>query len=159
MFFELKNNNKELKIGFAYGDILKEPGFFRSLIPVLKKHKHLVYILTGRELNEDIVKQLSILGINCNGIFSITSYHKDNGAVVEYKNNDPTQPLLAPYEWDSTKAKFAKELELDIYMDSSTEYRKYFDEKIHYIVYDEKMKVFLSELLTWLNGYEEMFSD
>ena len=138
-----------IKIGFDFHGVLDDdPVFFANLIRILKEQGHEVHILTGQELTDKLESDLSDLGIVYDQLFSITSYHKEMGTYVTYKNGDRTQPLIAPPKWNRTKADYANMVGLDIHIDDSEEYGYYFDcYKTQYIYYSPAIKSFLKAVL------------
>ena len=144
----MKNN---IKIGLdIHGVIDQDPSFFATLITRLRKQGHEVHILTGRELSDDLIARLSGLGIAYDQLFSITSYHKEIGTYVTYKDDDPTQPLIAPPKWDRTKADYAKRVGLSLHIDDSPVYGEYFDRSVtQYLVYTPEIRHLLKALAGW----------
>jgi len=138
-----------MRIGLdVHGVIDKYPHVFAPLTQVLKRQGHEIIIITGRELCTELFDKLDTMGVVYNDVFSITSYHKKIGTHVTYKDDDVTQPLIAPPKWDRTKADFCKEAGVDIHFDDSIVYGKYFgDINTQYILVNEAVVEFLKGLL------------
>jgi hypothetical protein len=138
-----------MKIGLdVHGVIDKSPDIFARLTHVLKAQGNEIIIVTGRELCSELFDKLDTLGVVYNEVFSITSYHKEIGTHITYKDGDPTQPLIAPPKWDRTKADFCAREGIDIHIDDSVIYGKYFDNiPTQYILFTEAVQEFLYGLL------------
>lgn len=137
-----------IKVGIdIHGVIDRDPKLFAELTRRMKEAGHEVHIITGREICEELITKLADLRISYDQLFSITSYHKDVGTYITYKDSDPTQPLIAPHKWDSTKAYYAEKEGLSIHFDDSTEYGRYFTGKTQYILYTPQMRTVLKLLL------------
>ena len=133
-----------IKVGLdVHGVIGKDPDLFATLTHKLVENNHEVHILTGRELCTELIDRLHGFGVIYNQIFSITSYHKKIGTHIVYKDNDPTQPLIAPPKWNRTKADYAKRVGLNIHIDDSIIYGEYFHYSTQYMLYTPAIKSFL----------------
>ncbi len=147
----------KIKIGFdVHGVIDKDPNFFATLIYHLRTEGHEVHIITGRELDDYIYDKLKCFNINFDKIFSITSYHKRIGTHITYKNEDPTQPLIAPSKWDRTKADYAERHGLDLHIDDSKTYGHYFTGNTQYVLYTPAMRTLLWLMLGWSTKLEDL---
>ncbi len=143
-----------IKVGIdIHGVINKDPEFFSMFTHRLKAKGHEIHILTGRELSDDLFNRIDNFGIRYDNVFSITSYHKEIGTYIAYLNGDPTQPLIAPPIWDSTKAGYAKDRGLCIHIDDSSVYGRYFaGTNTQYIQYTSEMRevlITLAEVGNW----------
>ena len=137
-----------MKIGFdIHGVLDKDPELFKYIINALRQKGHEVHVITGREINDDLLKELDELRIPYDYLFSITSYHKSIGTYITYKNDDPTQPLIAPPKWDRTKGEYAKEVGLDIHIDDSEVYGDYFPKETNYVIFTEAVYTLLRATL------------
>lgn len=141
-----------IKIGLdLHGVIDQDPNFFATLSFHLRSEGHEVHILTGRELCDSLIEQLHKANIGYNKIFSITSYHKEIGTHVSYKDDDPNYPLIAPPKWDRTKADYAERVGLDLHIDDSPIYGKFFEGKTQYLLYTPQIREILMILMGWTN--------
>lgn len=138
-----------LKIGLdMHGVIDKDPGLFAEITYYLIHKGNEVHIITGRELGPDLEKEIAACRVDYTAVFSITSYHKQIGTYVTYKDGDPTQPLIAPPKWDRTKADYCDREGIDIMIDDSSVYGQYFDAiKTQYIQWTPKFRELLLEIL------------
>lgn len=139
-----------IKIGFdIHGVIGQDPHFFATIISMLRMQGHEVHILTGREITDGLTEKLSDYGVTYDQLFSITTYHKEIGTCIRYKDGDPTQPLIAPPTWDRTKGDYAKRMGLNIHIDDSRVYGQYFGHDTQYLVYSPEIQTFLKLLVGW----------
>jgi len=136
-----------MKIGLdIHGVIDSDPNFFSKLSKLLHEKGHTVYVITGNEICAALIDELYNYGIHYDELFSITSYHKSIGTYVTYENGDPNRPLISPAKWDRTKGEYAKKIGLDVHIDDSEVYGKYFPDTTQYILYNKIMKDFLNIL-------------
>jgi hypothetical protein len=144
---EMKNS---IKIGLdIHGVIDQDPDFFATIISMLRMQGNEVHILTGREITDELIEKLSGYGVTYDQLFSITTYHKEKGTYITYKNDDPTQPLIAPPTWDRTKGIYATKVGLDIHIDDSLIYGQFFVYPTQYIIYTPAVQKFLKVLAGW----------
>lgn len=144
-----------MKIGLdIHGVIDRDPKLFSELTHILIEKGHEVHVITGEEITDKLINELNSYGINYNSIFSITSYHKSIGTHVSYYKNaedgtpDLAMPLINPNKWDRTKADHAIRIGLDIHIDDSDVYGRFFPKEIHYIRYDSKIRDFISGMIS-----------
>lgn len=141
-----------MKIGLdVHGVIDVAPETFAQLTQRLMSAGHEVHVITGRELCAELFDKLDTAGIRYIRVFSITSYHKSIGTYVTYKDGDPTQPLIAPPLWDRTKADYCAREKIDIHIDDTEEYGKYFrgpENKCQFILFTQEVEIFLKLLLS-----------
>lgn len=150
----------KIKIGLdVHGVIDTNPHFFAHLSYMLRTEGHDVHIVTGRELCDELLNKLKQHNVGYTKIFSITSYHKDIGTHIVYKDDDPTQPMLAPPKWDRSKADYAKRAGLHFYIDNSLIYGQYFtDIATQYLLYTPELQEFLFQLTGWSNRFTGQLS-
>jgi hypothetical protein len=133
-----------MKIGFDFHDVLDKHELFRVLANFLVDSGHEVHILTGEERNSALQKKIKDLGIKWTKIFSITSYHKKKGTPIRYDKNG--KPWMNKKLWDRTKADYCKTHKIDLHIDNSVTYGKYF--KTPYLLVQGYTD---SSLSFWLN--------
>jgi hypothetical protein len=124
----------KLKIGFDFHGVLdisaltdKEtdhPEVFRTLANDLIKAGYEIHIITGEENTPDFRNNLKYLGVNYTKIFSITSYHKRKGIAIKYDKNG--EPWIDKDLWNRTKADYCRRNKIDLHIDDSAIYGKYF---------------------------------
>jgi len=142
-----------IKLGLdVHGVIDRNPVFFSRLTNVLHQEGSIILIVTGRERCKDLMGELESFGIVYTEILSITSHQKALGTPICYLNNDKTQPVMDPEIWNPTKAALCASFGIDIMIDDSPIYGKYFmDVKTQYIMYTPEIREFL-ELLFFCGG-------
>ena len=123
-----------MKIGFDFHGILdiflqpntvvRAPAVFKILADLLLDAGHEVYIITGEENTLAFRNELARLGIRYTKIFSITTYHKRKGTSVRYDKNG--EPWLDKDLWNRTKADYCRRNKIDLHIDDSAIYGKYF---------------------------------
>jgi len=114
------------KIGLDFhGVIDKEPELWSFLTENLIEKGYEIHIITGHENNEKFRAELKSLNIVWTHLFSIISYHKSIGTPVTYdKNGDP---WIDEEIWNKSKAEYCKKENIDIIIDDSKIYEKYFN--------------------------------
>jgi hypothetical protein len=133
-----------------HGVIDKDPEFFAKLTKDLRLDGHEVHIITGVEHGSRLNKELIHFGVQFDALFSITSHHKELGTqILRYDNDDESRPIFNDEMWDITKAHYCCQHKLDIHIDDSSVYGKYFHAiDTQYILYNEAMQEFLTFLTT-----------
>lgn len=143
-----------IKLGLdVHGVIDEDPEFFSNLSNVMFKHGNSVFIITGREKDSDLLEEISSYKVPYTAILSITTYQKKLGTPISYLDDRKSQPIMDPTIWNPTKAALCATAGIDIMIDDSQIYGRYFqDIKTQYITYTPKMKEFL-ELLFYFGGW------
>ena len=101
---------------------------FAPLTHILVMSGWQVHIITGVEITEEFKSSLSLLGIRYTHLFSITDFHRSIGtAVVDGEKG----PYIDPVLWDKTKAEYCKRMGIDMHIDDSGVYGKYFERTIY----------------------------
>jgi hypothetical protein len=85
---------------------------------------HEVYVITGSEDTPLFRKKLKDLKIQYTEVFSITSYHKFIGTKI--KLDKKGNPWMSRKIWDKTKAWYCKKKKINLHIDDSEIYGKYF---------------------------------
>jgi hypothetical protein len=112
-------------LGLDYhGVIDKYPELFRELSwEVFDSELGEVHIITGELDTEEFRTKLRILGIRFTHLFSISSYHQALGTKIWFEDG---RPWMDAETWNRTKADYCREHEIDLHIDDSMEYGKYF---------------------------------
>jgi len=114
-----------MKIGLdIHGVIDKEPALFSKLSKDFIKREWEVHIITGQEDTKVLRDTLSEYGIAYIKIFSITTYHRHIGTKITYDKEG--HPWMDEEVWNKSKAKYCSENKIDIHIDDSYIYGKYF---------------------------------
>ena len=114
-----------VKIGLDFhGVITENPVFFSRLSKILCRSGNEVHIITGSMVTSDLLNKLKEYDIEYTHLFSITDYHiKIGTALVGYESN---RPVIDDLAWDRTKANYCREKGIDLHIDDSPEYGRYF---------------------------------
>ncbi|NBQ69421.1 MAG: hypothetical protein EBU46_11560 [Nitrosomonadaceae bacterium] len=117
-----------MKLGIdIHGVIDANRPLFAELTQLLKFHnehlggKHEVHILTGPRVKD--LKPDELADIWYTHIFSIVDYHIAKGTPVEWVGD---RAWMSDYDWDRTKADYAREHQLDLTIDDSETYQHFF---------------------------------
>lgn len=131
-----------------HGVITADPTLFGKLTRHLILHNHTVHILTGIEDSDKVRLEIARYGIMYTDLFSITTYHKSIGTPMTFTNGDPVYPIIDDELWDITKAHHCCTNKIDIHIDDSKVYGKYFHAiDTQYMLYNEATKQFLTTLM------------
>lgn len=113
-----------MKIGIdIHGTADAFPDFFRELSRLFIEAGHEVHIVTGVVLKKAI-EELKILNIDYTIIFSVITYHETKGTKITYA--DKENPWMSEDDWRRTKADYAERVGLDIMIDDSASYGRFF---------------------------------
>jgi len=139
-----------------HGVIDKDPEFFSELAQHMIPRGHEIYVVTGREDTEDLHDELKACGMegvahkNYTRILSITNYQKKLGTPISYLDDRKSQPIMDPAIWNPTKAALCATAGIDIMVDDSSIYGKYFlDVKTQYLQYTPGVREFLMILFNY----------
>lgn len=121
------------KIGFdVHGVIDDDPEFFSSMSNLIEDSGNEVHIITGSHASQQLLDMLAKYDIRYSCIYSITDW------ATTYKLNDGTlyDPIVDSFIWDSRKAWYCDKYNIDLHIDDSSVYKKYFIDGCKYITYD-----------------------
>lgn len=134
-----------------HGVIDVAPKLFSNIACAMLERGNEVYIVTGREVADELLVELRACNmINDGGllytdILSITSYQKQLGTPVCYLKDDPTQPMMDPKIWNQSKAILCGAAGIDIMIDDSSLYEPFFrDIKTQYMIFTSAMQEMLN---------------
>lgn len=118
--------NKIFKIAIdIHGVIDALPEIFAFLSKAVIEAGWEVHILTGKHWTSKIDNDLKKFGISWTNYFSISDYHKKLWTPISYIKED--HPYIDTDLWNATKAIYCKEKWIDLCIDDSSEYHKYFE--------------------------------
>lgn len=111
-----------------HGVIDSDPARFIELARDIKEDGGQVHILTGHPINEKLLKEINSCGFASDlydSVFSIqdfldSKFIKSLGLDEHGRNHYPDEL------WNSAKAKYCEENEIDLHIDNSIEYESYF---------------------------------
>lgn len=128
-------NSLKLKIGLDYhGVIDKNIDYFFSFCTRAKQRGYLIFIITGGPKTQ-VEYNLKANGIPFDMCFAISDYYQALGKIVF----DKDQNLIIPDNlWNIAKADFCRRSKINIHIDDSSEYLKWFSTP--YCYYDKKTK-------------------
>jgi len=101
-----------------------KPKFFTTFTKRLIEQGHNVYIITGSQRTPEIESQLKEFGIQYTHFYSIADDLLSQGKEVYWKT--PNDPFFKNEDWNYAKAKYCKQQNIDLMIDDSIEYGKYF---------------------------------
>jgi len=120
-----------MKIGIDYHGVLdKYPKFFKSLIDAMKEKEHTIYIITGSKLSDFIIDP-KVREITYDYFYSITDDFLNSS--LSYTIDNRNNPIFEPVLWNSAKAIYCAKNSIDLMIDDSESYGKYF--KTPYILF------------------------
>ena len=102
---------------------------------------HKVLILTGMHWSDEAEAYLKEYGFekgfNFNKYLSVSDYHKDLGTDMYY--DERGRPWLDPDTWNCTKSQICHDLNVDVLVDDSIVYARYFDDEhcTHYLLFNK----------------------
>jgi hypothetical protein len=95
-----------------------------------------VHILTGEEDTPILREKLNTLNIYYTHLFSIASYHKSIG--TKMWQDEKNTPWMDQEMWNVTKAQYCIKNKIDMHIDDSDTYGKYF--KTPYLLFTKELK-------------------
>lgn len=114
---------KALKIGLDFhGVITDNPEYFKAFCNEAIKRSHKVYIVSGGP-SEAIARFLKEQNIKYHHLFAILDFYNAKGKVIFYEDGGFR---MDDELWDAAKAKYCVENHIDIHIDDSNIYGKYF---------------------------------
>ena len=115
---------KKIKIGIdIHGVADTIPEMFR----ILNESDIEIHIITGGSITKKFKDYITNLGIRYDYLFSITDSLIDNGENVRWEDSE--NPWFDALAWDSAKAKYCEEHNIDLMFDDTERYAKYFTNK------------------------------
>ena len=109
-----------------HGVITKKPVFYAGFTKGLIDQGHEVHIITGVKFTPKLHYKLKEYGILYDHFFSITDFHRIMGTEITY--TDPDNPHMDVDVWNRTKADYCKRHNIDLHIDDSDVYGKYFED-------------------------------
>jgi nicotinate (nicotinamide) nucleotide adenylyltransferase len=125
MKHKLYMNENKFKIGLDFHNCITfMPDTLKKLSGIIYNSGNEVHIITGRSINDEFKKELNGYNIEYNYIFSITDYLENNG--FKYKLDDKGGKVFDKDLWNNCKADYCRRKRIDIMIDDSEIYGKYF---------------------------------
>lgn len=114
-----------MKLGLDLHNVIdREPLTFSIISQLLVRRGHEVHVITGEELSSRLTSVLEQLRISYTHLFSISSYHKSIGTEIRYDENNT--PWMDQEIWNVTKAWYCNKHRINLHIDDSEVYGKYF---------------------------------
>jgi len=85
--------------------------------------KNEIHIITGPPVKQ-VLKKLKKWNIHYTHIFSVVDFHKKKKTKMWY--TDPENAWMDKETWERTKADYCKRMKIDLHIDDSDKYGKYF---------------------------------
>ena len=124
MRFGPDQNNFKLGLDI-HGVIDADPAMFSQLAKRVLRSGGEVHIITGAQMTEELKDKLkNEYGMEWTSLFSIADYHKEIGTQITYEDKD--NPWMSDELWDETKAEHCRALDIDLHIDDTERYGKYF---------------------------------
>jgi len=119
----MNKNHRKLKIGLDYHGVINENiPYFKEFCQILCRRGHLVHILTGGPKNA-VVRYLEKEDIPYSCLFTIFDYYQAKGLVsCEGAGHFQIDEKL----WNTAKADYCRQHKIDIQIDDSPIYGRYF---------------------------------
>jgi hypothetical protein len=122
-----------MRLGLDYhGVIDKYPEHFGPLSRIIMASGGQVYIITGHRATPEFALSLEQLGIEYTEVLSVVDFNQRNGVYVRFDENG--NPWIDEELWNSTKADLCKRYDIDLHVDDSEIYGKYFTGKTRYLL-------------------------
>lgn len=139
----------EYKLGLdVHGVLDADPEFFAEITKAVVDKGCEVHVLTGSKDTPKLHEELKALGISYTHVFSVASFHEQAGTKMWYTS--PNDPWMEEDAWNRTKGDYCKEHKINLMIDDSDRYGKYFTTP--YLLYPRK---------EWpkINGVYAVFED
>ena len=125
----------KLKIGLDYhGVIDSNPAYFTDFCTIARNRGHLIYVISGAP-KATITSKLQSMQLPYDFIFSILDYCLAIGKIEQTSKGI----MINNSVWDKAKAEFCKRCNVDLHIDDSTIYCRFFDN--NYCLYNEQEKI------------------
>lgn len=151
------------KLGLdIHGVIDKRPDLFANLSRMVKESGHEVHVLTGSKITDSIYEKLNDYGIKYDNIFSILDYHSEQ-VETDMWQDSRNNWWIDDDIWNQTKGIYCKNKGIDLHIDDTKIYGKYFDTPFMHFTVDGHIEInsdilelgFVSEILSDLRGVDK----
>jgi len=107
-----------------HGTIDAQPDFFSKLTKLLKAFGVEIHVTTGVQISSRVIKELADWQIEYDYLFSITDYHVAKGTPIKWDEHG--NPWIEDEIWNRTKGQYCWNNRIDLTIDDSPAYGKYF---------------------------------
>ena len=119
-------STKPIKLGLdLHGVVSDMPEFFSFLTNILIKAGCEVHLITGGMSPED-EETLKKYGVRYTHYFSIVDYHTEKQTPTYGKHPVYGFDMISDEEWDKTKGDYCREHNIDLHIDDTLMYNKFF---------------------------------
>ena len=113
-----------MKLGIdIHGTIDACPEFFSKFTKQCHDIGVEIHITTGVKITQEVIDQLKEWEVEYDCLFSITDYHESIGTKIDY---DERGPWIDEETWNRTKGDYCEREGIDVHIDDSPLYGKYF---------------------------------
>jgi len=110
----------------------KYPELFSVLSNLVFATGNKVYIITGHKNTPELRSDLEKFGIKYNEVLSVIDYHEKLGTHIWY--DEKNTPWIDGELWNKAKAELCEKYGIDLHIDDSEHYGKYFTGKTKYLL-------------------------
>ena len=151
------------KLGLdIHGVINKRPEVFANLTVIAKSRGYEVHVLTGSKVTDELHKELESYGIQYDHLFSILDHHSkqaESDMWQDSRNNWWIDDDL----WNQTKGLYCKKQGIDLHIDDTKIYGKYFETPFTHFTVDGHIEIkneswdneFTQEIITELSNIDK----
>jgi len=100
------------------------PTFFSELTKLFIAAGHEVHLMTGESITDALHAQLMKCNVHYTHLFSIAEYHREKGTPMRF--DEKGTPWVDADLWDRAKGDYALDHGLDIVLDDTEGYARYF---------------------------------
>ncbi len=144
-----------------HGVINKSPDMFANLTQWAKSKGYEIHVLTGSKLTDDIHNELKDYGIIYDNLFSILDHHST--LETEMWQDSKSNWWIDDDVWNQTKGIYCKENNIDLHIDDTKIYGKYFETPFSHFTIDGHIEIkgdswntgFSREIITELTNMNE----
>jgi len=112
------------EIGLDFHGVIDLFPFLAELSQLLVSNRHEVHVITGEQDSQELRDKLEKMGIKYTHLFSIVTHHIKQGTPVTFDKNG--HPWMNENVWNKTKAWYCFINNIDLHLDDSDNYQKFF---------------------------------
>jgi len=115
-----------------------DPQTYANMADSIIKMGGEVHIISGQKDTPELREKIKNLKIPYTHFFSITTYHESIGTPIRY--DEKNHPWMDAEMWDRTKADYCEREGIDMHIDDSPVYGKYFKKSTTYVLVSKQQK-------------------
>lgn len=152
-----------MKLGLdIHGVINKRPQMFANLTEYAKRNGYEVHVLTGSKVTDELHNELKGYGIKYDNLFSILDHH-EREARTDMWQDSRNNWWIDDDVWNKTKGIYCKKHNIDLHIDDTKIYGKYFETPFSHFIVDGHIEIkndswssdFSREIITELTNMDE----